>query len=192
MINIFKKMRNKIAYYYLFQAARKIEMFSLENKLWRINANLTEVHAELLIQNIFLLKEKSVFSDLSKLRISSKFLNLADLEIYKNDVITQTQSFVEGKTTARPNINDGKLARLPYRDVSVFSFLEIRDENDLIVALKRIRSICHQIDGHCKNAKSSRRSILENVCRDLFSPLITILQEFFEVLYANQTTRAAR
>lgn len=191
MFSFIKRIRNYFRKRYLFEAIQKVEEFSIENKEWRENADVTELHVDLLIENKELLDDPVIFEKLAELRFTSKFNNLKEVETYVSAFIDQSLPFVQGKVNGKPKIDNGKLERDPLRNVTVSYFLEASDGRGLFATLTRIKNICVMVKTHCSKVNISRQKILESICKDIFSPLLTILQEILEVLYANQTRKSS-
>ena len=191
MFGLIEKVRSYFRKRYLFEAVQKLEKFAEENKLWRVNYFITELHVSLLIENQNLLLNEDVVKRLSVIRISSKFNNITEVEKYTLDFINQSLPFVKGEVKNRPKINNGQLEKDPLKNVNLFYFLEASDGKSLLVTLARIQNICAEVKAHCSLATKARQPILESICKDIFSPLLTILQEIFEVLYDNQTGNPA-
>lgn len=191
MLRVIKKIRRYFQRRYLFETIQALEEFSTERKLWRVGYMITMLHCELLIKNKDVLTEREFIKRLSTTRFSSKFNNLSEVEEYAIDFINQTIPFVKGEIKSRPKINNGKLEKDPVRKMGLLYFLEAKNEVELFDSIVRIRNICFDVDAHCSSVSIARQQILESICKDIFSPLLTVLQEIFEVLYANQTRKSS-
>lgn len=175
---MFNKIKLYILKTYLLNVVVELERYSVTQKRWRTNADITSVLCRLLLANKPLVLNINTNSLLAK-TVVSPYISLSDLERYVNDFLTQSKPFIKGETSNRPKIVTDVGDSI--RNIDYLTFVEYTS-GGFINVLDRIETISSQVKDALKEANVARRSYLESMLVPIFSVLIGLVEEMYGVL----------